>query len=187
MFIELCELSTGSGAVTSTPKEVDGLLKIAHIPLDTFQMWMCVTPGGKCSTSWENAFDVHLHMCWPPLHIPPHPPSSQKSPKLRSENTSIFSSKIRQLGSEDGHLKFRRWCMKQSCLGLGSTWPDRMPASLGIYGGKRVMFGKGTRQNTEGRTVENGPTQCWPLYHSCCLSWVHHSCVLGCKVGESTA
>lgn len=68
------------------------------------------------------------------LHLPPHHPSSQKSPKLRSENTSIFQSKLRQLGGKDTHLNLRRWCMKQSCLGLGSPQPRCMPVALRVLG-----------------------------------------------------
>lgn len=41
MFIELCKLA--QEATTRTPKP-DGLLQRAYIPLDTFQMLMCVIP-----------------------------------------------------------------------------------------------------------------------------------------------
>lgn len=97
-------------------------------------------------------------MCLPPLHIPPHHPSSQNSSKFRPENTSIFQARIWQLESKDtlknskskDSLKIRRQWEKRSCLSLGSIL--LVPMSLDIYG-KRVTCRKITLQNTEGCTV----------------------------------
>lgn len=71
-------------------------------------------------------------MCLPPLHIPPHHPSSQNSSKFRPENTSIFQARIWQLESKDtlknskskDSLKIRRQWEKRSCLSLGSILLD---------------------------------------------------------------
>lgn len=127
----------------------------------------CVTPpvGNAQQSERMHLMCTCTCACRPPPRLPPCHPSSQKSSKLRSENSSIFQSKLKQLGSKDTYLNLRRWRMK---LREQVTW--LYVCQPGYFEGKRVMFRKGTLQNTEGCPVENCPTQSWLLYHFCCLS-----------------